>query len=87
MDEPDQKPDGSLPIYRADEVAAPIRVLLEGKTVWLTQKMLAGLYQVGVNTINHHVTGVYEDGELAPEATIRKYRIVQTERKKAARLN
>jgi hypothetical protein len=77
--EPEQTPDGSLLIYRADEAAASIRVLLEGETVWLTQKMLAGLYQVGVNTINHHVKGVYEDDELAPEATIRKYRIVQTE--------
>ncbi len=79
LDEQDQKPDGNLLIYRADEATAPIRVLLEGETVWLTQKMLAGLYEVGVNTVNHHIKGVYEDGELSPEATIRKYRIVQTE--------
>jgi hypothetical protein len=34
---------------------------------------------VGVNTVNHHIKGIYEDGELAPEPTIRKYRIVQSE--------
>jgi hypothetical protein len=80
-------PGGSLLIYRADESAAPIRVLLEGETAWLTQKLLADLYQVGVNTINHHIKGIYEDGELAPEATIRKYRIVQTEgRRRVERL-
>jgi len=72
-------PDGNLLIYRADEAAAPIRVLLEGETVWLTQKLLAALYQVGVNTINHHIKGIYADGELAPRARIRKYRIVQPE--------
>ncbi|WP_462330052.1 hypothetical protein [Thiohalocapsa halophila] len=38
MDEQDQKADGSLLSDRADEAAAPVRVLLEGETVWLTQK-------------------------------------------------
>lgn len=79
---PEGNPGGSLLIYRADEGASPIRVLLEGETVWLTQKLLADLYQVGVNTINHHIKGIYEDNELAPEATIRRYRIVQTEGKR-----
>ncbi|MDO8971801.1 MAG: RhuM family protein, partial [Saprospiraceae bacterium] len=37
------------------------------------------LYQVGVNTINHHIKSIYDDGELSDEATIRQYRIVQTE--------
>jgi hypothetical protein len=72
--EPDKRPDGGLLLYGADEAMAPIRILLEGETVWLTQKMLAGLYQVGINSMNHHIKGVYENGELAPEATIRKYR-------------
>ena len=63
------------------------RVLLDGDTVWLTQKHLAELYQVGVNTINHHIKGIYGSDELFPEATIRKYRIVQTEgRRRVERL-
>src|SRR5262249_27844600 len=37
------------------------------------------LYQVGINTINHHITDVFADGELDPGATIRSYRIFQTE--------
>ena len=40
---------------------------------------MSELYQVGVNTINHHVKEIYRDGELLPGATIRKYRIVQIE--------
>jgi hypothetical protein len=48
-------------------------------SAWLTQRLMADLFQVGVNTINHHIKGVCADRELAPEATIRKYRIVQSE--------
>ena len=38
------------------------------------------LYGKDVRTINEHFTNIYDEGELAPEATIRKFRIVQTER-------
>ena len=51
----------------------------EDENIWLTQKMMATLYDVEVNTINHHIKKVYSDGELVEGATIRKYRIVQTE--------
>ena len=40
---------------------------------------MSDLYRVGVNTINHHVKAISSDAELSPEATIRKYRIVQKE--------
>ena len=50
----------------------------ENENIWLTQKMLATLYDVGVNTINYHIKKVFDDGELDEVATIRKYRIVQT---------
>ncbi|MBN1554549.1 MAG: virulence RhuM family protein [Phycisphaerae bacterium] len=73
------RPEGEIVLYQPLEGGDQIRVLLEGETVWLTQRLMAELYQVGVNTINHHVKSIYEDGELAPQATIRKYRIVQTE--------
>lgn len=79
MDEPDQKPDGSLLIYRADEATAPIRVLLEGETVWLTQRLIAELYGTSVPNMNQHIAAICEDEELHPEATVKKYSIVQTE--------
>lgn len=75
----DNKPDGSLLIYRADEAAAPIRVLLEGETAWLTQRLIADLYGTSVPNINQHITAIYEDEELRPEATVKKYLIVRTE--------
>ena len=52
----------------------------EDENIWLTQKMMAALYDVGLPTINEHIKKIYSDGELTEEATIRKFRIVQTER-------
>lgn len=66
-------------IYQGEDGRSRIQVRVEAGTVWLSQRLLADLYQVGVNTINHHIKGIYGDGELLPEATIRQYRIVQTE--------
>lgn len=51
----------------------------ENENIWLTQKMLATLYNVEVHTINEHISKIYADSELVQEATIRNFRIVQTE--------
>jgi hypothetical protein len=51
----------------------------EDENIWLTQKMLATLYDVEVPTINYHIKKIFEDDELPREATIRKFLIVQPE--------
>lgn len=56
-----------------------IEMRYENENIWLTQKMMAQLYDVDVRTINFHIQKVYEDGELEEGATIRNFRIVQTE--------
>lgn len=56
-----------------------IEARYEDETIWLSQKLMATLFDVGVNTINYHLKEVYESGEIQPEATIRKFRIVQQE--------
>ena len=75
----DNRPLGELIVYQGQGLNNPIHVRLDGETVWLSQKLMAELYDIGVGTINHHIKEIYEDEELAPEATIRKYRIVRTE--------
>lgn len=65
-----------------DRFESGIQVRLEGKTVWLTQRLIADLYQVTVPTINEHLADIYAGGELSPEATVRKFRIVQIEGKR-----
>ena len=51
----------------------------ENENIWLTQKMMSALYDVSVAAISQHIKRVYDDGELTPEATIKKYLTVQTE--------
>lgn len=56
-----------------------IEIRYENENVWLTQKMMAQLYDVTVANINQHIKTIFADGELWPEATIKKYLIVQNE--------
>jgi hypothetical protein len=72
-------PDTNVVFYQTEEGTARIQVRLHDGTVWLSQRMMAELYQVAVQTINEHILNIYNDRELFPEATIRKFRIVQTE--------
>ena len=51
----------------------------ENENIWLTQKMMAELYDVDVRTISDHIRKIYDDGELTQDSTIRKFRIVQKE--------
>ena len=56
-----------------------IEMRYEDENIWLTQKMMATLYDVDVRTINEHIKKIYSDSELEEESTIRNFRIVQTE--------
>ena len=56
-----------------------IEMHYENGNIWLTQKMMATLYDVDVRTINEHIKKIYSDSELEEDATIRNFRIVQTE--------
>ncbi len=56
-----------------------IEMRYEDENIWLTQKMLATLYDVSVPAINQHIKKIFNDNELEPMATIKKYLIVQSE--------
>ena len=64
-------------IYRDGALALQVR--LDGHTAWLTQRGLAELFQVSVKTISEHLGNIFDEDELDPAATIRKFRIVQIE--------
>lgn len=70
-------PLGQILIYRDNDLNLQVR--LDGKTVWLTQRLIADLFDISVPTVNEHIANIYDEEELAAEATIRKFRIVQTE--------
>ena len=56
-----------------------VEMRYEDENIWLTQKMMATLYDVDVRTINEHIKKIYLDSELEEDSTIRNFRIVQTE--------
>ncbi|MDR1997625.1 MAG: virulence RhuM family protein [Candidatus Margulisbacteria bacterium] len=56
-----------------------VEMRYENENIWLTQKMLAVLYDVEIPTINYHLKTIFDDSELQKGATIRKFLIVQNE--------
>ncbi len=68
-----------LILYQTEDGKTRLEVRLQDETVWLTQKMIAELFQVAVPTINEHIKNIYAEGELLPKGTIRKFLIVQKE--------
>lgn len=56
-----------------------IEARYEDETLWLSQKLMAELFGVDVRTVSEHLKNIFDSHELVPEATIRKFRIVQQE--------
>lgn len=66
-------------IYQTEDGSTKLDVRLENETVWLTQKLMAELFQTTVANINIHLRNIYEDGELNNVSTIKDFLIVQNE--------
>jgi len=66
-------------VYQAQDGAIKLDVRFEDETVWLTQQMMAELFQTSKQNISLHVQKIFEEGELVPEATVKKYLTVQKE--------
>ena len=58
-----------------------IEMRYEDENIWLTQKMMATLYDVDVRTINYHVKKIFSDSELQEDSAIRKFRITAADGK------
>lgn len=66
-------------LYQTEDGRTRIEVRLEDESVWLTQIMMADLFQTSVPNINIHIRNILEEGELLAEATIKEYLIVRSE--------
>ena len=76
----DQPPPCSeIILYQTEDGRTRIECRLEEESLWLTQAQMAALFEIGVNTVNHHLKEIYDDGELSSGSTIRRYRIVRSE--------
>jgi hypothetical protein len=71
----------SLVLYQTEDGRTRIQCRFENETVWLTQKLMAELFQKDVRTINEHIQNVFADGELSQESVIRKFRITAADGK------
>jgi hypothetical protein len=77
---PDPPPlQSSIVLYQTEDDRTLIQCRFENETIWLTQALIAELFQITVPTVNEHLKGIFAEGELAPDATIRKFRIVRSE--------
>ena len=72
-------PQSEIVFYQTEDGRTRIQCRLENETIWLSQALIADLFQVTVPTVNEHLKGIYADGELQVGATIRKFRIVRPE--------
>lgn len=61
-------------IYQSQDGTIKVDVLFEGETVWLTQAQLCTLFGKSKATISEHIKHIFEEGELNPDAVVRKFR-------------
>ena len=70
---------GEIILYQREDGSAQLNVRVEGDTVWLTQQLMAELFNTSKQNISLHIQNIYEEGELSPEATVKKFLTVQKE--------
>jgi hypothetical protein len=73
---------GQFLVYQAENGRLKLDVRLEGETVWLTQPLMAELFQTTQQNISQHILSIYEEEELASEATHKKFLSVRLEGKR-----
>ncbi|MBO4491476.1 MAG: virulence RhuM family protein [Lentisphaeria bacterium] len=61
-------------IYRSEDGRIKLDVRFEDETVWLTQAMIVELFQSSKANVSEHIKHIFEEGELNPEAVVRKFR-------------
>ena len=74
-----KEPNNEVIIYTGDGGQPVVSVRVEGETVSLNQAQLAELFDTTIQNVSLHIQNIYEEGELAEEATIKEYLIVQNE--------
>ena len=67
---------GLFIIFESSDGQSQIECRFEADNLWLSQQLIAELYQKNVRTINEHLVNIYDEGELEQNATIRNFRMV-----------
>ena len=77
----DETPSSEIILYQTEDGRTRIQCRFENESIWLTQKLMAELFQKDVRTINEHIQNVFAEAELAPDSVIRKFRITAADGK------
>jgi len=70
-----------LLLYQAEDGKTRIEVHLQDETVWMSQKLMAELFQTSVPNINMHISNIFEEGELASDSVIKDFLITAADGK------
>ncbi len=70
---------GQLLLYQAEDGKLKLDVRIEDESVWLTQQLMVELFQTTKQNISLHIQNIYDEGELLPAATVKKYLSVRKE--------
>ena len=76
---PPMPPTGEIVLYQTEDGRTRVECRFVEETLWLSQALIAELFQKDVRTVNEHLQNIYEEGEIEAGATIRKFRIVRRE--------
>ena len=79
--------DNNVMIYQDENGITKVSVRFSDEDIWVTQQQLAEVYDTTQQNISQHIDGIYKDGELAPEATNKKFLLVRTEGNRQVRRN
>lgn len=74
-------PQSEILLYQTEDGRTRVQCRFENQTVWLSQKLLAELFDKDVRTINEHIQNIFEEGELVRDSVIRKFRITAADGK------
>ncbi len=80
-------PNSEMVVYVGDDGKPQIQARPQDENMWLTQVQLAQVFQTTRQNIGQYIKNIYEEKELDPSATIKKFFIVQTEGDREASRN
>jgi hypothetical protein len=74
------EPQSQLILYQTEDGATQIQVVMQGETVWLTQKEMAELFQRDQSVISRHINNVFKEGELDPDSNMHFLHIANSDK-------
>ena len=74
-----EQPQSSIVLYQTEDGQTRVQCRFENETIWLTQALIAELFQTSIPNINLHLKAIFAEGELMEAATVKSYLIVRSE--------